>query len=242
MIKYCINLFASFVIILMVNNCDVVDGNEITGSGNLVTVEQNFSNFNQIKTGFAFESIITRDSEFSVFVTIDDNLEKYLNVYQLNNILYIQMEDNDYQDAELRVEITMPDIEKLDLSGASASQINGFNLDHDLEIILSGASTLSGNFHLVDLTLRLSGASNVQVQGTGTNLIANASGASVIDLGGFPFAEDADITLSGASVSTLRLLGTLDADLSGASVLNYHGEPTLGVIQLTGASTIQKVP
>jgi hypothetical protein len=51
---------------------------------------------------------------------------------------------------------------------------------------------------------------------------------------------NADVILSGASDATINLAGRLDADLSGASKLEYIGEPTLGVMDATGASTVKR--
>ena len=52
--------------------------------------------------------------------------------------------------------------------------------------------------------------------------------------------NNADVSLSGASDGTINLSGRLDADLSGASRLEYIGEPTLGDMNITGASTLKK--
>ena len=60
-----------------------------------------------------------------------------------------------------------------------------------------------------------------------------------MDLEGLPI-KNADIELSGASNGTVNLDGTLNADLSGASHLYYAGEPTLGDIDISGASSISR--
>ena len=54
-------------------------------------------------------------------------------------------------------------------------------------------------------------------------------------------AQDKGIGLSGASDGTVNLTGTLDADVSGASKLRYYGNPTMGDIETSGASSIKKV-
>jgi hypothetical protein len=234
-----LSVFICFLFFLI--SCDVTDSDEITGSGDLVTIEENITGFTEVRTGYAFESVITKDSEYGILITVDDNLEKYLKVYKLGSALYIQMEDNNYIDADLKVEIKMPDIEKLDLSGASVGHISGFNLTHDMSIVLSGASNLNGNINTENINVVLSGASNLTLSGNGNNLSLDASGASVIDLGNFNLTDDADILLSGASVSTINLNGNLNADLSGASVLYYYGNPSLGSIALTGGSTVQNL-
>ena len=55
----------------------------------------------------------------------------------------------------------------------------------------------------------------------------------------FP-VNDADVEFSGASSGTINLSGRLDADISGASRLYYIGEPTMGNINTSGASSLSK--
>ncbi|MBL1214977.1 MAG: hypothetical protein HND52_16570 [Ignavibacteriae bacterium] len=232
-------LFAALLFI----SCDTVDNNEtIQGTGNLVTLDQNFSDFTNIQTGFAFESTIRRDTVYKVTVTLDDNIVDHLKISKESSTLKILMDENlDYHDVTLKVDITLPDVQNINLSGASASVISGFSFTHDLKIILSGASAVSGTINTGNLTLELSGASNVSFTGNGTNLFVDGSGASVLSLGNFNLSGDATLVLSGASVSTIRVNGTLNATLSGASVLRYYGDPQIGSINTTGGSVVIKL-
>ena len=77
------------------------------------------------------------------------------------------------------------------------------------------------------------------LEGSASDIAVDASGASRVKLSGFPI-HNADISLSGASTGTINLSGRLDADLSGASKLEYIGEPTLGTMNIAGASTLNK--
>jgi len=85
----------------------------------------------------------------------------------------------------------------------------------------------------------ISGASTIQLEGSANDMVASASGASRFNLGGFT-VNNADVDFSGASSGTVNLDGRLDADLSGASRLWYIGEPTMGTIDTSGASTISQ--
>jgi hypothetical protein len=51
--------------------------------------------------------------------------------------------------------------------------------------------------------------------------------------------DNAFVDLSGASRASLDIEGRLDVDLSGASLLEYKGNPSLGEIDLSGASSIR---
>jgi hypothetical protein len=90
-----------------------------------------------------------------------------------------------------------------------------------------------------DLELEVSGASSVELKGLASSLAVDGSGASHLRLADLKVGN-ADVTLSGASDATINLAGSLDADLSGASTLEYIGEPTLGIMDITGASTVKR--
>ena len=77
------------------------------------------------------------------------------------------------------------------------------------------------------------------MEGSASNIVVDASGVSRVKLAAFP-VSNADVTLSGASSGTVNLDGILDADLSGASKLSYIGEPTMGIINTSGASTVSE--
>jgi len=70
-------------------------------------------------------------------------------------------------------------------------------------------------------------------------MAAVVSGASTCNLADFP-VHDVNVNVSGASTGTINLDGRLDANVSGASTLLYIGEPTMGTINVSGASTLRE--
>ena len=196
-------------------------------SGNLVTEEESFSGFTIVKAGSAFEIIISESNSYSVSVTSDDNVIDFVRVSMVGETL-----DLDFSGVSitlgplsnpltLRVEITMPELRELDLSGAADGVVTGF--------------TSSEVF-----VLELSGASRVVIEGAANDLIFRGSGASDADLSNFR-VQNADVDISGASEATINVDGRLDADVSGVSTLLYIGEPTLGNIDVSSLATIRKI-
>ena len=117
------------------------------------------------------------------------------------------------------------------------AEIADFDTDAAIEFRLSGASILSGSINSGDLKVDLSGASRLSLTGRGGDLDADLSGASSIELDEFPL-HDANIDLSGASSAKVNLDGRLDAKASGASSVRYQGEPTMGNLSISGASSV----
>jgi len=133
----------------------------------------------------------------------------------------------------------MPQLRGLTVSGASRGDIYDFSSTEDLDITVSGASRVNGDITAGNVEFDISGASTIQLEGSANDMVASVSGASRLNLGGFT-VNNADVDFSGASSGTVNLNGRLDADLSGASRLWYIGEPIMGTINTSGASTISK--
>ena len=230
----------------------------VTGSGNLIAKEMDFSDFTRVEVGSAFEVEIIQADSYHVSVTADDNLFDYITVAKEGDTLKIALKPSySYGSLTLRARVTMPNLYALDLSGATKGTVSGFDSSADLDLDLSGASSLAmsdmsaqdielevsgasrvtGNIAAGDAEFDVSGASTVTLAGSANDIDIEASGASHVGLGDFP-VNNAEVNLSGASRATVNVSGRLDVDLSGASHLSYIGEPTMGEISMSGSSTM----
>jgi hypothetical protein len=212
----------------------------LTGSGDLKTEEYDFSDFNRVEVSSAFEFEVSQSNSYSISITADDNVIEKVQVTKEGDILKIGLATIPRLGSlTLKAVVTMPYLRGLAISGASRGTISGFSSADDADIAVSGASKVTGDLKAGDVDFEVSGASTVQLEGSANNITANVSGASRFNLGGF-MVNNADVTFSGASTGTVNLSGKLDANLSGASKLSYVGEPTMGDINTSGASTLKK--
>jgi len=212
----------------------------LVGSGNLETEEYAFTNFTEVEISSAFEFEIEQSSSYNISVTADDNVMDYVQVSQVGQTLKIRLGPRRLLGSvTLRASVTMPQLSGLTVSGASRGTVSDFSSTEDLDITVSGASRLTGDITAGDVEFDISGASTIQLEGSANDMVADVSGASSFNLDDF-IVNNADVDFSGASSGTINLDGRLDADLSGASRLWYIGEPTMGNIDTSGASTISK--
>ena len=212
----------------------------LVGSGNLETEEYAFTDFTEVEISSAFEFEIDQSGSYSINVTADDNVMDYVQVSQDGQTLKIGLRRFiSIGPVTLRASVTMPQLHGLTASGASRGTVSDFSSTEDLEIKLSGASRVTGDIAAGDVEFGISGASTIQLEGSANDIDANVSGASHFNLDAFT-VNNADVNFSGASSGTVNLNGRLDANLSGASTLWYIGEPTMGDINTSGASTISK--
>jgi hypothetical protein len=177
-----------------------------------------FRDFTKLEVSHAFEVNLVQSRSYSVVITADDNVIDEVEVTKFGNTLRIGLRETYFnvQGVTLRAEVSMPTLEALDLSGATS---------------------LKGEMGTGDVRFELSGASRLTLDGTGGDMRIDASGASHADLSDF-VVEDADVEVSGASRATVNVTGRLDVDASGASRVDYLGDPILGRIDTSGASSV----
>ncbi|MFC1952120.1 head GIN domain-containing protein [Chloroflexota bacterium] len=229
------------------------------GSGNLETEERYFTDFTRVEVSSAFEVEIIQSDSFGVSITADDNLLKYVHVSKSGETLKIDVGRGGYNFNTLEARITMIDLYGVDLSGATEGTVRGFSSSHDFSVELSGASSLNmrdvsagdvkfgisgassvtGDLTAADVRFDVSGASSIRLDGSANDIVIDGSGASRMRLDDFS-ANNADVSLSGASSGTVNLDGKLDIELSGASSFHYIGEPTIGDIDISGASSMSE--
>jgi hypothetical protein len=214
-------------------------GAAVTGSGNLVTREFDFSDFDTVAISHAFDGTITRGDSYRVAVTLDDNLEQYLDVQQDGGQVSIGLNETlAIGRSTLQFEMTLPALVAVSASGASRVALNGFSSSEVFTADASGASRITGEVTTGDATLTASGASTISLSGEVGAVRANASGASTIDLEQVT-AASAQVDAGGASTVTVNTSGNLDANASGGSNVYYIGEPTMGNVETSGGGSVE---
>ncbi len=218
----------------------VIDGGvPLNGSGNVISKEIPFADFTEVEVGNAFTVDISQGAGYGVVVTADDNLFEYLDIYQRGRTLVIGFKGASIGRATWRAQVTLPDLERLDVAGASRVNVAGFKGQDEMEFEASGASRITGRCQARDVAVEVSGASTVELGGSADKLELDASGASTASLGDL-VVDRADAVVAEASRATLSVKTMLDANVSGASTLFYVGNPTLGNVHTSGASTLKR--
>jgi ribosomal protein L31 len=233
----------------------------IRGSGTTVEQSYEFSSFTRISTGWAFDVTVSEAKSYAVKISVDDNLQEYLDVHKDGDTLYITLKHGRaYSNTHLKAEVKLPRLTALTLSGASKGSVSSFDSRDDFRlevsgashaslenmgvggvvVEVSGASSVAGEMSASgDARFEASGASTIELSGTAEDADIRVSGASTVDLEDFS-VQDAHAEISGASNATVNASGTLSAEVSGASHLYYTGSPTLGDIETSGASSIDR--
>jgi hypothetical protein len=235
-------------------------GAAVTNTGEMTSWEFDFADFTRLSISHAFIVDVQQSDEYRVNVRVDRAVFEYLVVETRGDTLYIGLErGNTYLNTTQEATITLPALKELTLSGASQADVGLFTGASSLDMNLSGASraavvtdsldeanfTLSGGSRVAgslgaaDFTLKLSGSSSANLDGSTSQLGIDASAGSTADLRDLP-CRTVSLDLSGASTAFINVSDRIDAKLSGASVVTYLGNPKLGHLDISGASTMRE--
>ena len=170
-----------------------------------------FSNFTEISVPSVFTVTVSQGADYSVEVFVDRDYEHRIDVTQAGSRLFIQLLPGDGNIHTLEAVVTMPLLDRIDLSGVTHARLYDFD-QPQMTINVGGVSYLRGDGLSID------------------NLTANVTGVSRMDLVNVrPFGH-ADIDINGISQATLNmdvgstLTGSVGTGQgTGASALFYYG-------------------
>ena len=177
------------------------------------TTKLTFTNrdFTEILVPTTFDVNVSQGSDFSIEVFVDSLIDNRVNVSQTGSRLTIELQPGNANVRTLEAHITMPVLDRIDLTGVSSASLYDFD-QAEMTINVDGVSFLRGyDLRIDDLTADVSGVSRMDL------IDIRPLGAAHIDLNGVSQA-----TLNLAAGSTLTgSVGTGQG--TGTSVLYYYG-------------------
>jgi Putative auto-transporter adhesin, head GIN domain len=201
----------------------------------------NLKDFDEIDVGGGMRVYLTQGQSYRVEATGDTKDLDRLKIKQNRNLLEFSLQSNwlgGTRIGRITLDITVPMLRKLNLSGGTQGDLNQFTVDR-FSANISGGSELNANLNSGDLDLNISGGSRVGLSGEGKRLRLEGSGGSGFEAKNLA-VTDVRANLSGGSWTIVNMNGELDAQLSGGSHVTYYGNATLGSIAASGGSKVRK--
>lgn len=222
-------------------------------------------NFNAIKVSSAIDVYLTQSNSNKVAVSAtSDEIRDQIITEVEDGVLIIRLGNNGtwfnwkkWGNYKTKAYVSITDIYAISASGACDINIIDKIESPKLRIKLSGASDLKGDINAGELFMDLygasssknkveaksiyinaEGASNNELSGSVDDLSVVASGASDVKLSNL-ISKGAILKASGASNIYVTVTELLKANASGASHINYKGNPMIKESNHTGASNIK---
>jgi hypothetical protein len=205
---------------------------------------RNVSGFNAIRISGSIDVYLTQGNSEAVAVSAsEEKFRDRIKTEVVNGTLKIYYDNEKFNlttaNRKLRAYVSVKDINRLEVSGASDLKISGTLTASALQLNISGSSDLEGSLKVGDLRLVASGASDAKIKGSVTTLNVEASGAS--DIKGYDLTVDeCTAKASGASDINLTVNKQISAQASGASSVYYKGDAVMKEVHTSGASSVGK--
>ncbi|MBN1211176.1 MAG: DUF2807 domain-containing protein [candidate division Zixibacteria bacterium] len=192
----------------------------IEGSGDLITEERDVREFNEIKTSGSFDIFVEVGPERSLKITFDDNLIDIIETEVRGKTLRIGSEESFSSHHVCKVEITVPELEAVSLSGSGNVEV--INLKGDVfESSISGSGNVKVTGEVREVELEISGSGEIEAE----------------DL----IADDAYVKISGSGDVRVYARESLEGRVSGSGSIYYSGNPQSLSTNVSGSGRIKKV-
>lgn len=205
---------------------------------------RNVTTFSGIKVSGGIDVWLSQGDDYALAVSaVEDKFRDNIRTEIRNGVLVIWYDSDNLKwnrgDKKLRAYISFKSLERLEASGACDLKINETLNVESLILRLSGACDINGAVRVSNMTMDLSGASTVKITGHVDNLKLESSGAS--DVKNYDLVvENCIARISGASDVKITVNNSISASASGASSLNYKGNPEKKDVATSGASSISQ--
>jgi hypothetical protein len=186
---------------------------------------------------------VKQDSSSSVRVVADEDLMQYIIIEADGNTLHIKPKNgaNLRSSQGIKVYVSNLSYKNFEVSGASdIYSENKITSNEEIVIEVTGASSVEMELHSPSVDADLTGASSVTLRGETKKFTADASGASGIRCFQL-MTEETDVEVSGASHAKVFASIKISSTASGASGVEYKGNPSLSGESISGASSVRKV-
>jgi hypothetical protein len=226
---------------------------------------RNVANFNAIRVSSAIDLYLTQSTSNKVAVSASsDEIRDHIITEVEGGVLIIRLGENGtwfnwkkWGNYKTKAYVSIKDIDAITASGASDVHLINTIESPKIRIKLSGASDMKGDISGGTIIYDISGASDCKSSVDANTIVISGEGASKIELSGR--VDDLSVVISGASDAKLYNLISkgailkssgasniqatvtelLKANSSGASNIDYKGNPSVKESNTSGASSIR---
>ena len=190
----------------------------VHGSGLRKTEKRDVPAFTAINTSGMLEVDVKCQKAVSLEVEADDNLLPLVQTEVVDGVLRIKTTRNYHSQRGIIVRVTVPNLERLQASGAGKFRISDLKND-EFEIHSSGVVEVSASGQTKSLEIDESGAGKIDTHNLRATVVS--------------------VHVSGAANVAVYASDQLDVTVSGAANVTYSGDPKISK-HVSGAGSITK--
>jgi hypothetical protein len=199
-----------------------------SSAGQIIDKTYDFKDFANIELSGSYQYEFRQADTYSVIISAPQSTLDRVDIRQSGITLSISMRYIPFTSSNARITITLPQLNKLTVSGSCDGSATGFNSNNDLAIDLHSSSRLNMDIKAAKTTMDISGSSNISGNLTAADTQINVSSSSRLDME--LITGKTSLTFSGSS----RGSGSLTA---ADTTINVTGSSSTNIAMKTGNAT-----
>lgn len=213
----------------------------VDGKGDRITDTFIIDDFVGIELQEAAHVFITQGETQKVSVTGKENILDLLQTEVKGGIWEIDLGRECFNDLDLTIEIELPNISEVHLSGSGTIIVDDFENQNNLDISVTGSGILEMNRFsgTEDVDVRISGSGDIEIRDEFPDvkrLNIELTGSGIFD--GYQLATDElDARISGSGDIYVTVLDYINVRITGSGDLHYKGNPLIDA-NITGSGKI----
>ena len=214
--------------------------NQIIGNGDIITSERTVSAFEEVNHRGAGTVYYHASDEYRVTVTIDENLDEFVEIITKDNVLNIGTKSGSYSFTKFVVDVYCPVLTGVSVSGSGNFMSSDRIVSRTFSSTVSGSGSIGGVFECESFYAKISGSGKIDVAGNSKDADISISGSGKFSGSDFEM-ENADVRVSGSGNAAVYVTNNLKANISGSGGINYGGEPKTINSNVSGSGNIRKM-
>jgi hypothetical protein len=217
-----LSLFICCLLLLGQMSCDSSVHEE--GNGQIRKVNRTVPKYSELEVSGEYTLVLRQGSAPRVEIETDENLLDYIETEVSGKTLRIRNTENIEGSDGIQLLVVYPELERLEVGGATKVRHEGTLRAKNLEVDVAGATMLELNLQVKKLELKLSGAGIVTLSGDAESQEVELSGAGSLDAYDL-HTQKSVVMLSGVGSAEVFATEELEGEVSGIGSIRFKGNP-----------------
>lgn len=202
----------------------VLNATSIRGSRELASEARTLEPFRSIRVTNAADVTIEQGDAQSLTIRTDTNILPLISTKVEHGCLVISDLEKNLKPSELTVEIIVPELEAIDITGVSDVRGRGVLTGDSFKISVSGSADVDLRLDVGKLQTRVTGACDLDLNGKAKTQVIQISGSGDVSASDLATVST-DLEISGHGDCVVAASDKLNIEISGVGQVRYRGQP-----------------
>ena len=195
--------------------------------------------FSAVRLEISAEVVVTVGGPVRVVVTTEEGQQQHVRTDVRGGALVIERKRGAPTGAAVRVEVSVPELRKVEVDGSGRVRVEGGRGDTELELEGSGEIRWAGE--AAELEVEIEGSGDVALAGKATKLDVEVRGSGDVNASALA-ARDVSVEIEGSGDVAVHVDGgTLRAEVSGSGDVIWSGSANVERAVVSGSGEIRRV-